>query len=294
MMAVLGPARYELGECVLWCERSRRLLWTDIPAATLWSHSPDTGSTVGWPMPERLCSFALTGSDDRLLLGLASSLALFTFSTGAVKRIAEVEADLPATRLNDGRCDRQGRFVFGTFDQSGSPASAVGSFYRLNLDLSLERLPLGKVAIANSICFSPDGRRMYFADSMTREIRVCGYNPCSGEIGAPRTFVAADAAPGAPDGACVDADGFLWSARWGAGRVMRFAPDGRLDRVLELDAAQPSCPAFGGPGLSTLYVTSAHLGMTAGERAAAPAAGAVFVQPLDVRGLPEPRFLHAG
>lgn len=294
MMEVMTDARHELGECILWCERSGRLLWTDIPAATLWAHSPSTGKTRSWPMPERLCSFALTGSDDRLLLGLASGLAFFTFSSGAVTRILDVEAELPATRINDGRCDRQGRFVFGMFNQDPGPKAPVGGFYRLNLDLTLERLPLGTVAIANSICFSPDGRRMYFADSVTREIRCCDYNPCSGEVGEPRTFVAAAAAPGEPDGSTVDADGCLWTTRWGAAQVMRFTPDGRLDRVLELAAPQPSCPAFGGPGLSTLYVTSAHLGMGEGERAAAPLSGALFQQHLDLRGLPESRFLHAG
>ena len=292
MMEVLIDARHELGECVLWCERTGRLLWTDIPAATLWSHSPSTGRTVSWTMPERLCCFALTGSDDRLLLGLASGLAFFTFSTGKVTRICDVEADNPSTRLNDGRCDRQGRFVFGMFNQDENPKRAVGGFYRLNLDLTLERLPLPAAAIANSICFSPDGRRMYFADSQARAIMYADYNPCSAQVGPVHTFVAADAAPGEPDGSTVDADGCLWSTRWGTGQVARFAPDGRLDRVLELAAPQPSCPAFGGPGLSTLFVTSAHLGMTGKDREAAPLSGAVFAQALAVRGLPEARFLH--
>lgn len=283
--------RHELGECVLWCERTGRLLWTDIPAATLWSHSPSSGRTMSWRMPERLCSFALTASDDCLLLGLASRLAFFRFSTGGVEHIAEVEADIAATRLNDGRCDRQGRFVFGMFNQEDSPKRALGGFYRLNPDLRLERLPLPNAAIANSICFSPDGRRMYYADSGKREIRCCDYDPDSGAIGASQVFVPADAAPGEPDGSCVDAEGFLWSTRWGAGQVLRFAPDGRLDRVLELGAPQPSCPAFGGPGLSTLYLSSAWLGMSAGERAAAPLSGAMFSQELEVRGLPESRFL---
>lgn len=291
-MEVLTDAGHELGECVLWCERTGRLLWTDIPAATLWSHTPSTGRLASWPMPERLCCFALTGSDDRLLLGLASGLAFFTFSTGKVTRIRDIEADTPSTRLNDGRCDRQGRFVFGMFNQDENPKPAVGGFYRLNLDLSLELLPLPRAAIANSICFSPDGRRMYFADSQENAILYADYNPCSAEVGRVHTFVAAGAAPGDPDGATVDAEGYLWSTRWGAGQVMRFAPDGRLDRVLSLAAPQPSCPAFGGPDLSTLYVTTAHVGMTGQDRASAPLSGAVFAQNLDVRGLPEARFLH--
>lgn len=293
MMEHFLDNRHELGECVLWCERTGRLLWTDIPQATLWSYSPASGRSFSWQMPERLCSFALTGSDDCLLLALASGLAFFRFSTGEVTRIVEVEADIPATRINDGRCDRQGRFVFGMFNQEDGAKRALGGFYRLNTDLSLEHLPLGNAAIANSICFSPDGRRMYYADSVTREIRCCQYDPDSGAIGASQVFVPADAAPGEPDGSCIDADGCLWTTRWGAGQVMRFAPDGRLDRVLTLAAPQPSCPAFGGPELSTLYVTSAWLGMTGGDRASAPLSGAMFRSALEVRGLPESRFLGA-
>jgi L-arabinonolactonase len=289
-MAHFLAQRHELGECVLWCERTGRLLWTDIPAATLWSYAPAGGATRSWPMPERLCSFALTEDDDCLLLGLASGLAFFRFSTGRVERIVEVEADIPATRLNDGRCDRQGRFVFGMFNQQDNPKLPLGGFYRLDLDLRLERLPLGHAAIANSICFSPDGRRMYYADSATRAIHRCDYDPDSGALGPPQVFVPADAAPGEPDGSCIDAEGCLWSTRWGAGQLMRFRPDGTLDRVLALPAPQPSCPAFGGPDLSTLFVTSAHLGMTGRDRAAAPLSGALFRLALDVRGLPESRF----
>jgi L-arabinonolactonase len=284
--------RHALGECVLWCERSRRLLWTDIPASTIWSYEPAGGRVRSWAMPERLCSFALTGSDDRLLLGLASGLALFRFSSGKVTRICDVEPGLP-TRINDGRCDRQGRFVFGMLTEGDDPRAAAGGFYRLDLDLSLERLPLPPARIANGICFSPDGRRMYFADSTDSAIRWCEYNPCSAEVGAVHTLVAAGAAPGAPDGATVDAEGCLWSARWGAGRVLRFAPDGRLLQTLLTDAPQPTCPAFGGPDLATLYVSTAHAGLGEAQRAAAPLSGAVLRQALEVRGLPEARFLHA-
>ena len=178
------------------------------------------------------------------------------------------------------------------FNQADNPKHALGGFYRLNLDLSLERLPLPNAAIANSICFSPNGRRMYFADSAQKAILYADYNPCSAEVGAVHTFVAADAVPGEPDGSTIDAAGYLWSTRWGAGIVARFAPDGQLERTVPLAAPQPSCPAFGGPDLRTLFVTSAHLGMSAAERAAAPLSGAVFAQALELRGLPESRFLH--
>jgi L-arabinonolactonase len=292
-MELLVDSRNELGEGVLWCERTARLLWTDIPGAVLWTHVPATGETRRWPMPERLCSFALTDDDARLLVGLASGLAFFDFDSGAVTPICAVEADLPSTRLNDGRCDRQGRFVFGTFNQDSNPRAPIGGFYRLNRDLSLERLPLGGVAIANSICFSPDGATMYYCDSQTLEIRQCDYDPASGAVGKARVFVPAGAAPGEPDGSAIDAEGCLWSARWGAGQVVRFTPAGKIDRVLHLAAPQPSCVAFGGPGLGVLYATSARQWLSDEQLEAAPLSGGLFQQALDVRGLPESRFLSA-
>ncbi|MBC7453070.1 MAG: SMP-30/gluconolactonase/LRE family protein [Massilia sp.] len=287
-MQVAVDSKNELGECVLWCDRSARLMWTDIPAATLWVHTPATGETRGWPMLERLAAFALTGDDDRLLLGLASGLAFFSFSSGAVERICDVEPDLPGTRLNDGRCDRQGRFVFGMFNQDSDPRLPVGSFYRLNLDLTLERLPLGKVAIANSICFSPDGATMYYCDSQEKVLRCCDY----GDVpGAPRVFADLSAENGEPDGSTIDADGYLWNARWGDGRLVRFAPDGSVDQVLLLAAPQPTCVAFGGARLSTVYASSARLSLSEAELAEAPASGGVFEFASAVRGLPEQRFL---
>ena len=285
MLESMVDVENQLGECVLWCERSERVLWTDILGATLYAHHPASGKTSTWAMPEPLASFALTGSGDRLLLGLASQLAFFDFSTGAVTPICAVEAGL-TTRLNDGRCDRQGRFVFGTFN-TVEPRERIGSFYRLGADLQLERLPLPSCAIANSICFSPDGATMYYCNSPDRAIRCCDYDPASGAISNDRVFAELDGTAGEPDGSCIDADGHLWNAQWGASKVVRYAPDGTVERVVESPALQPSCVAIGGPDMDTLYVTSARVGMSE------PAVhdGALFQKQLsDVRGLPESRF----
>ena len=290
MMELVVDGRNTLGEGIIWDDRGGRLFWTDIEGSELWSHAPATGALQRWPLPERLCSLALTDDDGRLLLALASGLAFFDLASGGLDRICDVEADLPTTRLNDGRTDRQGRFVFGAFNQAENPKEAIGGFYRLNHDLTLERLPLGGVAIANSICFSPDGRTMYYADSATREIRCCDYDIDTGAVSNLREFVPADAAPGDPDGSTIDAAGYLWSTRWGAGQVVRFAPDGTVDRVLTLPAPQPTCPAFGGPGLDVLFVTSATVGLQADQLANAPKSGGVFAYALPVRGLAEVRF----
>lgn len=284
---LLVDAKNSLGECVLWCDRTGRVLWTDILGATLWSHEPGTGRTRSWPMPEELSCFALTNDDNRLLLGLASGLAVFDFAAATIAPLHTVEADLPGTRLNDGRCDRQGRFVFGMFNRN-VPRDPIGGFYRLNTDLTLERLPLPPAAIANSICFSPDGATMYFCDSPHRAISCCDYGDT---LGTPRLFATLDNQLGEPDGSTVDADGYLWNAEWGSSRLVRYAPDGRVNRVVGLPVSQPSCVAFGGPGLDVLYATSARQWLDDAQLAAQPAAGGLFAVASDgVRGLPEQRF----
>lgn len=274
----------QLGECVLWCERSRRVLWTDILGSTLYAHHLDSAQTSTWAMPERLASFALTEDDDRLLLGLASRLAFFSFSSGAVETIAEVERELP-TRLNDGRCDRAGNFVFGTLHEE-EPKRPIGALYRLNAaDLRLERLALPPVAIANSICFSPDGSTMYYCDSPARAIRRCDYPSLEND-----GVFAPTQGEGEPDGSCVDADAYLWNAQWGGAKIVRYAPGGSVERTVVTPAKQPSCVAFGGAGLDVLLCSSATVGLAApGAQDGALMAGGAA----GVRGLPESRFARS-
>jgi L-arabinonolactonase len=195
-----------------------------------------------------------------------------------------VEEDLP-TRLNDGRCDRQGRFVFGT-KHDVAKAEKVGGFYRLNGDLSLERLPLGDAAIPNSIAFSPDGSRMYFCDSPTRQIRVCDYDSFDNQ----RVFVELTDASGEPDGSTIDRDGGLWNAQWGGRRVVRYGADGRETERIAVPTTQPSCVAFGGPQLGTLYITSARIGLDDGALQNDLRAGGVFIATPVARGIAEPVF----
>lgn len=285
MLEMMVDAENQLGECVLWCERSSRVFWTDILGSSLYAHHPGSGKTQKWSMPEPLASFAFTADNDRMLMGLASGLAFFDFPSEQFTPICKVEEGL-ATRLNDGRCDRQGRFVFGTFHHQ-EPRERIGAYYRLDADLNLEKLPLPACAIANSICFSPDGATMFYCNSPDRTIRCCDYDLETGAIGNDRVFITLGEGVGEPDGSCIDADGYLWNAEWGASRVVRYAPDGSVDRIIESPALQPSCVALGGTGLATLYVSSARVGM------AEPAVhdGALFRMELgDVCGIPEQRF----
>jgi len=282
-MELIVDAQNALGECILWCERTQRLFWTDILGRRLWSHRPATGDTRHWDMPERLACFALTSSEGRMLLGLESRLAWFDFASGEILTIVEVEAEVEGTRLNDGRCDRQGRFVFGTMNEAIGRAP-IGRFYRLGHNLQLEALPLAPVAIANSICFSPDGATMYFCDSLSGMIRCCDYGDTVGEE---RIFAYLPPGCGEPDGSAIDADGFLWNAEWGASRIVRYRPDGSVERAVAVPVSQPTCPAFGGRQLNQLYVSSALVDLLEYERFA----GGVFGMPVtDAVGLPEVRF----
>jgi L-arabinonolactonase len=281
---LLVDSQCALGEGATWCASSGRFYWTDIEGARLWRYDPRDRTSHSFAMPERLACFALCADPGFLLLGLASRLAFFNLATGEIDTVMEVEAGLP-TRVNDGRCDRQGRFVFGT-KHDVAKAEAIGGFYRLNADLSLERLPLGDCAISNSIAFSPDGATMYYCDSPTREIRACDYPT----FGNDRVFVELKDETGEPDGSTIDRDGGLWNAQWGGARVVRYGADGRETARVEVPTAQPSCVAFGGAEFGTLYVTSARIGLDEEALQGDAHAGGVFIATPGARGVAEPVF----
>jgi L-arabinonolactonase len=281
---LVADARARLGECPLWCERTASLWWTDIEGRTLsrWQG----GMQTHWTMPDRVGSFALCEREGRLLLGLASGVALFDIASGGLcSPITPVHNDEPGSRINDGRCDRQGRFVFGLFNPAEAP---VGHFYRVDAQLRVEQLPLPPAGVANSIAFSPDGATMYYADSPARTIWRVAYG-ADGALGQPQVFARVAEGDGFPDGSCVDADGGLWNARWDAGCVVRHDSNGRETARLALPTSRPTCPAFGGALLDRLFVTTARIGLGAALESQ-PLAGGVFALPTLWRGLPESRF----
>ncbi|KER68678.1 gluconolaconase [Burkholderia cepacia] len=282
---LLADTRNTLGEGATWCDRTHALYWVDIEGAQLWRCRADGSDLAHWSMPERLACFALTHDPDVLLVGLATHLAFFDLRSGVFTRIVDVEPDLP-TRLNDGRCDPSGAFVFGMKDEGSEPPQAVGGFYRLNVDLTLERLALPRAAIANSIAFSPDGSKMVFCDSLVREILVCDYSRAG--VAGVRPFARLTDADGDPDGSTMDRDGGLWNAQWGGRRVVRYAADGVETDRIAVPTAQPSCVTLDGAG--RLYVTSARIGLSDDALAGDPHAGGVFVAQTRHAGLPTARF----
>ena len=294
--ALAVDSRCILGEGILWSEPRQALLWTDIQARQLWMHGSRTAATRHWTLPDRLGSFVICESG-KLLLGLAKGLFLADIDAAAgsdlpVTPVVAVEPDRPRTRINDGRTDRAGHYVFGTYNEAED--GATGSFYRYSSSHGLRRLDVDGVTISNSICFSLDGRTMYFCDSPRRRILQCDYDAASAGTGNVREFVRYGPDQGMPDGSVIDADGYLWNAVWRAGKVRRFAPDGTLDREIALPPKNLTCVCFGGSSGDELYVTSSRQEMTEEELARTPTAGSVYrVLPGDARGAPDALFRGA-
>ena len=274
---LLLDSRCELGEGILWCERRQVLYWVDILACKLWCYEPASGHTHMWTMPEALACIGL-GEDGRLLLGLANGLyaadvdAHADATTLPLRKLVDVEADDPMTRVNDGRADRNGGFVFGTKSEHADNRKA-GRFYQYTAAHGLRDLGLPAAAIPNSICFDKAGTRMYFCDSVEPRILCCDYDAAKASISNVRVFVTLDTPGAEPDGSIIDAEGALWNAQWGAGQVVRYLPDGKVDRIVRTDAPQPSCVALRG---DTLFITTARVGLPTRVLAASPASGGIF------------------
>ncbi|HZN85210.1 MAG TPA: SMP-30/gluconolactonase/LRE family protein [Burkholderiales bacterium] len=273
-----------LGECPLWDERGRLLWWVDSRWPAVKQLDPASGAVMMLVLPEVVGSIAFR-EQGGLLAATKSGIHFLDAASGALEARANPEAALPENRFNDGRCDRAGRFWAGTM--SDVKRDPVGSLYRFDADMACTRLR-NAVVIPNSLAFSPDGGRMYFADTMRHILWAYDYDPASGAATNERVF--ADAGAGRPDGSCVDAEGCLWNAEYGGWRLVRYTPAGKVDRVVEVPVANPTCCCFGGEDLGTLYVTTARQRLSPEELARQPLAGSLLALRPGVQGLPEGRF----
>lgn len=282
------PCRNVLGEGVQWNDQDNAIWWTDIQSAKLYRYHPDSRQLSQWDAPERIGCFAFMQDDSRLLVAFASGIAWWDLQTGQYEWIARPEADVRGNRLNDGRVDRQGRFWVGGIVEERETAEQTTGLYCLDHDLQLKRQLTG-LTISNGLCWSPDSSAMFHADSPSGNIDKYPFDAATGTLGSPQVFVST-ASGIEPDGACVDAEGNLWSAQWGSGSVQVYTPEGQMITRIELPVSQPTCVAFGGPGLSWLMVTSARKGLDEAQQQLQPEAGNLFIFQTNARGLPECRF----
>ena len=282
---VLSHTQDVLGEVPLWNMRHAALTWIDLLKPAL--HRYANGCTTSWTPPEKLGSYALC-SDGGILMAGRGGIAHWQPETNCFERVATPEADRPDNILNDGRCDPRGRFLVASMDKMLS--APRGRLWRVDHDRRTVLLQDEDIWLPNAICFSPDGRTLYFGDSHTKTIFAYDYDLDTGTPTNRRLFADTSGLPGVPDGASVDAEGYVWNARFDAGRLLRFAPNGTVDQVVELPVSRPTHVTFGGPDLRTLYITTARFRLHRDELQAQPIAGALLCVDVDVAGLPEPCF----
>lgn len=229
---VLLDLKTRLGESPVWDVEQQRLWWVDSLDGRLFACNAQGGAIKSWDVRQKIGSFALRQSGEGAVVALQNGVHLLDFASGELTLLHHPEADRPFNRLNDGKVDRQGRFLFGSMDMREEEPS--GALYRLDPDLSLHVLKKG-IIVSNAPCWSPSGETFYFADTWTGEICAWDYNTATGDLSGERVFCHVDRSEGgAADGATVDSEGYLWNALVYAGKLVRYTPEGKVDRIIEM------------------------------------------------------------
>ncbi len=281
-----GPA-CTVGESPVWDEKTDRLYWVDVrgtPAVFVLDRA--TGVQRRIPMAEDIGSLVLS-HEGRLVLALRSGFAWFDPENGELSRIVDPEPDTPQTRLNDAKCDEAGRIWCGSMNPESGIAQ--GRFYSLDPS-GMCSAGIGTFHTPNGPVFSLDGRTLYLADTRKSLIYAYDFDLATGALGEPRTFADLGAFPGGPDGATLDEDGYLWSAQWDGGCLLRLDPNGNIDRIVTVPVSKPTSCCFGGPRYRQLFVTTATRGLSEERRRAEPLAGHMMVLDVGIGGMPPARF----
>jgi sugar lactone lactonase YvrE len=267
----VGDVTAVLGEGPYWVPEDDCLLWVDIHRGQLHRTYFPSGETVTLDLDAASAAFPATAGG--ILTAGGNKLALHLPAERGAQWSTRVIAEVPAregVRFNDAGVDPDGRVWVGSMHTGES--EPIGQLYRLDHGGVLTPVVNG-ITVSNGLGWSPDGSRMYYADSPVRRVDVFDYDRATGEIAGRRAFADLSAFDGVPDGLTVDADGCVWVAVWGGGVLRRFAPDGTQDAVLPVPVSQPTSCAFGGPGMTDLYVTTASIGLSEAELSDQPLAG---------------------
>lgn len=275
-----------VGECPLWHAGEQALYWIDARKPAL--HRLNAGGGVDcWKLPHKVGSFVFREKGG-LVAAMQIGFCEVDIEPLTVRPIVDPEPDKPENRMNDGKCDRRGRFWCGSRDPTDH--NPGGALYRLDPDFRCTTMDTGFIVL-NGLAFSPDDRTLVCGCTRGDVIYRYDFDLESGAIRGRRDFLRTDGLPWQVDGATFDAAGYYWCALLGGGAVGRFDPDGRLDRLVQLPVQHPTMCSFGGEDLDILYVTSASVFLSPTEKAAQPLAGSLFaVHGLGVRGTPEPFF----
>lgn len=276
-----------LGEGPVWDGVEQALFFLDIGKSRIHRYSPANGELCGWDTPRGPGAMALRRGGGAVV-AMQDTVYALDFETGKYHPIALAENQHPDALFNDGKVDRQGRFIIGSCSTRRDDATPIGGIYRFDPDKTIHRLT-GDIKSSNSPCFSPDGKTLYFSDSHRHTIFAFDYDTDTGAIGPRRVFARTADLGGMPDGATVDSDGLVWVAIINGAKIAAFRPDGVLERTVDLPVALPGSVMFGGENLDRLFVPTidpTYFGNPTHE-----GAGYLYViDNLGARGLPEPRF----
>lgn len=275
-----------LGEAPLWCPEEQALYWGDLLKPAVHRFCPGSGELTRWQPPVKFGSFSLRAGGG-LIMATREGVAFYDPDTGKLEPVCNPEADRPGNIPNDGKCDRQGRFWFGSMDKMLK--AETGALYRIDPDGSPRRM-VERVGLSNGLAVSPDDSTFYFTDTQAKCIYGYEFDAASGELGERRVVVDARGLEGGLDGMTVDAEGCLWSAIFDGAKLVRYTPEGRVEREIALPVSRPTSCIFGGPALDVLYVTTATFRLSDADRAKQPLAGSVLAVDAGVAGLPEARF----
>lgn len=286
LTAPLGDRRELLGEGTAWDARAGRLLRVDIAAGKVHAWRPSSGEHTTFDVGAEV-SAAVPRDGGGLVLAVGRELVVRA-EDGTTRVLAAVEGDRPDNRFNDCRCDSRGRLWAGTMSRSRVPGSAA--LYRLVAGRPIDCV-IPRTTLSNGIGWSPSRDHMYFVDSVEQRIDVLDFDVTDGTISGRRPFARIAREDGLPDGLCVDSEGGVWVCLYGGRAIRRYDERGGLDVHLPLPVTNPTCPAFGGPDLGTLYVTTARHRLTPAQLAREPLAGALLaLDPGGVTGLPAHAF----
>ena len=279
------PGGALLGEGTVWIEEEQALYWVDIKGRLVHRYHPESGGQKSWPVPEEI-GCLIPRKTGGFIAGLQSGLAIIDLDTGDIDKLGFPENDIPGNRINDGKADPAGRIWLGTMDNA--EREKTGALYRIDADLSCHQMDKN-YAITNGPAFSPDGTILYHTDTLKKIIYAFDLDE-DGNINNKREHIRIADDAGYPDGMNTDAEGFLWVGHYNGWRITRFAPDGSIDRVIEMPVGACTNIAFGGPDLETLYVSTAAKQLDAEALARQPLAGALFEVHVGVKGMLPGRF----
>jgi sugar lactone lactonase YvrE len=293
--STIHGSRYEVAEGPVWDAQSGKLFWVDIIGKTIHAIDPLSGAQQVWPSQDFPTALAISRDGNRSMVALAAGMAWLDFKSGSFTPFADPDT-MPGNRLNEGKCDQQGRFWTGTMQTNLNPDGSgkdmdrnSGALFRVDPDGATSCHTEHDFGITNTLAWSPDGKTFYFGDSIRNVILAYDWDADGGTISNQRVHLEGFDR-GAPDGSAMDEDGCLWNARFGGSCLIRITPKGDVDQVIELPVTNPTSCTFGGPDRRTLFVTSAQFTLSKDQLAANPLEGAVLGSHVEIAGMTDHRF----